>query len=339
MRRKLLALICTLALCFGCFAIAGCGNSKPEDEGTSVTDVEQEPEEKVEEKVDPAEKFYGEWKSALVDSQGVKLVGDLSAMLDTDLMLHNGAAKSSKMEKMSGIAESVFERYCLTEKDILITVSTSGKNAVPCEMAMTATKNGIPNISVVSSAYFEDKTETPKLYECSDVYIDNCVPHGDAVMDITGTDVKMGSVSTAASSFILQSVLIEAAEIAAKCGAELPIYKSGNIDAKWLYGAYSYEHANYTMLFRLLHYAMAIILGCFVLIFIPRKTNMLTEIGRHSFKIYLTHMIIVPAVKYIIIYIHTNHLILEILCIILGILFCKGLVECNNYIEKRFSYL
>lgn len=155
---------------------------------------------------------------------------NVSAMLDTDLMLHNGAAKSSKMEKMSGIAESVFERYCITKNDVLITVSTSGKNAVPCEMAMTATKNGIPNISVVSSAYFDDKTDNKKLYECSDIYIDNCVPHGDAVMDITGTDVKMGSVSTAASSFILQSVLLEAAEIAAKSGAELPIYKSGNIE-------------------------------------------------------------------------------------------------------------
>ncbi len=155
---------------------------------------------------------------------------NVSAMLDTDLMLHNGAAKSSKMEKMSGIAESIFERYCLTEKDILITVSTSGKNAVPCEMAQVATKNGIPNISVVSSAYFGDKTENKKLFECSDIFIDNCVPHGDAVIDITGTDVKMGSVSTAASSFILQSVLLEAAEIAAKNGAEVPIYKSGNIE-------------------------------------------------------------------------------------------------------------
>ena len=155
---------------------------------------------------------------------------NVSAMLDTDLILHNGAAKSSKMEKMSGIAESIFERYCITKNDILITVSTSGKNAVPCEMADVATKNGIPNISVVSSAYFDDKTDTPKLYECSDMYIDNCVPHGDAVMDITGTDVKMGSVSTVASSFILQSVLLEAAEIAAKNGAEVPIYKSGNVD-------------------------------------------------------------------------------------------------------------
>lgn len=157
-------------------------------------------------------------------------LANVSAMLDADLMLHNGAAKSSKMEKMSGIAESVIERYCITKNDILIVVSTSGKNAVPCEMTQIASKNGIPNISVVSSAYFEDESDHPKLYECSDLYIDNCVPHGDAVMDITGTDIKMGSVSTVASSFILQSVLLEAAEIAAKNGTELPIYKSGNVD-------------------------------------------------------------------------------------------------------------
>ena len=155
---------------------------------------------------------------------------NVSAMLDTDLMLHNGAAKSSKMEKMSGIAGSIFERYCITDKDVLFVISTSGKNAVPCEMARIATKNQIKNISVVSSDYFSDKSDTPKLYVCSDMYIDNCVPHGDAVMDITGSNVKMGSVSTAASSYILQSVLLEAAEMAAKDGARVPIYKSGNIE-------------------------------------------------------------------------------------------------------------
>ncbi len=157
-------------------------------------------------------------------------LANVCAMLDTDLMLHNGAAKSSKMEKLSGIAESIFERYCITEKDVLFVVSTSGKNAVPTEMAKVASKNGIKNIAVVSGSYFNDKTETKKLYECADMYIDNCVPHGDAVMDITGTDVKMGSVSTAASSFILNSVLLQGAEIAAENGAEVPIYKSGNIE-------------------------------------------------------------------------------------------------------------
>lgn len=155
---------------------------------------------------------------------------NVSAMLDTDLMLHNGAAKSSKMEKMSGIAESVFERYCLNDNDTLIVVSTSGKNAVPVEMAKVGKKHNIKTISVVSSDYFEDKPREDMLYFNSDVFIDNCVPHGDAVMQITGTDVKMGSVSTAASSFILQAVLLEAAENAAKSGKKVPIYMSGNVE-------------------------------------------------------------------------------------------------------------
>lgn len=157
-------------------------------------------------------------------------LANVSAMLDTDLMLHNGAAKSSVMEKMPGIAESILERYCITEKDMLIVVSTSGKNAVPVEMAQAASKRGIKNISVVSSAYFADKKDLPMLYECSDMYVDNCVPHGDAVMVITGCEAPMGSVSTVASSFILQSILLEGAELAAKEGAKVPVYMSGNVE-------------------------------------------------------------------------------------------------------------
>jgi len=49
-------------------------------------------------------------------------------------------------------------------------------------------------------------------------------------MEISGNDAKMGSVSTASGSFILQSVLLEAAEIAAKNGNKVPIYMSGNVE-------------------------------------------------------------------------------------------------------------
>jgi len=150
-------------------------------------------------------------------------------ILDSDLMLHDGAAKSSKMEKMQGIAENVFDRYCLTEKDCLFVISTSGKNAVPVEMAQIATKHGIPTASVVSGAYFDDKTSLPKLYECTDIYIDNCVPHGDAVMEVPGCDTNMGSLSTVASAFIMQSVLLQAAAMAAEKGAKPPVYMSGNV--------------------------------------------------------------------------------------------------------------
>lgn len=157
-------------------------------------------------------------------------LANVSAMLDTDLMLHNGAAKSSKMEKMTGIAESIFDRYCITDKDLLIVVSTSGKNAVPVEMAQIASKKGINNIAVVSSAYFADKKDATMLYETAAMYIDNCVPHGDAIIDVSGAETKMGSLSSVASYFILQTILMEGADIAGKDGAFLPVYMSGNVE-------------------------------------------------------------------------------------------------------------
>lgn len=157
-------------------------------------------------------------------------LANVSAMLDTDLMLHNGAAKSSKMEKMHSIAENIFDRYCITEKDMIFVISTSGKNAVPVEMAQTAKKNNIRCISVVSSEYFQDEADGKKLYECSDIYIDNFVPHGDAVLEIGDTSEKMGSVSTFASSYIMQTILAEGAKMASENGCDISVYKSGNID-------------------------------------------------------------------------------------------------------------
>ncbi len=158
-------------------------------------------------------------------------LANVSAVLDTDLMLHNGAAKSSHLERMSGIAGEVIRRYSLTQKDMLIVVSTSGKNAVPVEAAKYARENGVRTVGIVSSAYFEDKPIVDKLlYEAVDVYIDNCVPHGDAVMDIEGADTKMGSLSTVASSFIMQSLLMEGAALCGKEGIPLPVYMSGNVE-------------------------------------------------------------------------------------------------------------
>lgn len=158
-------------------------------------------------------------------------LANVSAILDTDLMLHNGAAKSSHLEIMTGIAGEILRRYSITEKDLLIIVSTSGKNGVPVEAAKCAKENGIKTVGIVSSAYFNDKPIAGKLlYECVDVYIDNCVPHGDAAIDISGCETKMGSLSTSASSFILQSLLMEAAEVCGKEGVKLPVYMSGNID-------------------------------------------------------------------------------------------------------------
>ena len=152
-------------------------------------------------------------------------LANVSPMLDTDLMLHNGAAKSSRMEKMNGIAYEIFRRYTPSEKDMIFIFSASGKNAVPIEMADAARKFGVKCVGVSSMAYSE---MGGKLHEHVDISIDCKVPYGDACMNVG--DAKMGGLSTYAACFILNTCLINGATIALKNGKIPPVYLSGNVE-------------------------------------------------------------------------------------------------------------
>ncbi len=152
-------------------------------------------------------------------------LANVSPMLDTDLMLHNGAAKSGRLEKMSGIGREIYRRYCLTGRDMLIVISASGKNSVPCEVAQCAVNDGIFTVGISSSAYYE---KGGRLHRIVPLHIDCKVPYGDACVPV-GPAV-MGGLSTAASCFILNSVLIESARLAAERGCEVPVYVSGNVE-------------------------------------------------------------------------------------------------------------
>lgn len=152
-------------------------------------------------------------------------LANVSPMLDTDLMLHNGAAKSSRMEKMSGIAAEVFRRYTPTERDMIFVISASGKNKVPIEMADAARSAGVKCVGISSSAYYECGGE---LHEHVDIAIDCKIPYGDACIEVGKS--KMGGLSTYSGCFIMNTCLIEGAKLAMKKGSIPPVYLSGNID-------------------------------------------------------------------------------------------------------------
>ena len=149
----------------------------------------------------------------------------VSPVLDEDLMLHDGAAKSSRMEKMSGIAAEAFRRHGVEPGDIMVVISASGKNAAPVEMLRSAKAAGVTTIAVSSSAY---RAYGAVLLDEADIPVDCKVPHGDAVIDVGG--MKMGGLSTYASLFILNSVLIDGAKKALARGVTPPIYTSGNVE-------------------------------------------------------------------------------------------------------------
>lgn len=154
------------------------------------------------------------------------------AMLDSDLMLHMGAAKSSVYEKTPGLAKPIFERYCLTNRDVLLVASTSGINPVPVEMAMCAKEQGIPVIAIVSMAYAQDVSRHPsgkKLHDVADILLDNCVCHGDVAVELGKQGQKIGPISTISGCLIAQSIVVQANEYMLEAGVTPPVYVSGNI--------------------------------------------------------------------------------------------------------------
>ena len=150
----------------------------------------------------------------------------VSPLLDEDLMLHDGGAKSSRMEKMPGIAAEAFRRAGVdSKKDLLVVISASGKNAAPVEMLRTAKSAGVKTMAISSSRY---KAHGGVLLEEADLPVDCLVPYGDAVIEVG--ESRMGGLSTYASLFILNSVLIEGAKRVCDRGVKPPIYTSGNVE-------------------------------------------------------------------------------------------------------------
>ena len=149
----------------------------------------------------------------------------VSPILDEGLMLHDGAAKSSRLEKMSGIAREVFRRQDVKRDDLVVVISASGKNAAPVEMLRIAKAEGVRTVAIASSAY---RAYGGVLLDEADIPIDCKVPYGDAVIGVG--DAKMGGLSTYASLFILNTILIEGAKRALARGVVPPIYMSGNVE-------------------------------------------------------------------------------------------------------------
>lgn len=154
-------------------------------------------------------------------------------VFDEKLMLHESASYSSVLEKDEKSVEGVLDRYNITKNDVLFVISTSGKNGSPVQMAMDGKNRGVKVVGIGSSAYFSDApkhSSGKKLVDVCDVFIDNCVPHGDAVCDALPNGVKSGPISTPICSYIMQNVLVEAEKIAVADGVTPAVFMSGNVD-------------------------------------------------------------------------------------------------------------
>jgi len=144
-------------------------------------------------------------------------------------MLHEGAVISSVYERTEGLVRPVLERYGMQPGDVIIIASNSGVNAAPIEAADYGREIGAKVIAITSVAYSTAIANgRRRLADMADVVLDNGLPPGDAVLDLAGTGLKVGPVSTAVGATVLNAIFAEVASELAKAG-DAPIYLSANM--------------------------------------------------------------------------------------------------------------
>ena len=142
--------------------------------------------------------------------------------------------RTTKFERVSGIAEAVLSESPIKPGDVLILCSISGRNIVPIEMAQYARVHGVHTVAVTSVDYASTvESRHPsgrKLHELADIVLDCCAVPGDAVIEIEGLPVKTAATSTITSIAMLHPVMARTIELLIHRGHAAPVFVSANVD-------------------------------------------------------------------------------------------------------------
>jgi len=160
------------------------------------------------------------------------------------LMLHEGAVRSSQLEKQEGYVKMFLSEETFRPNDVVFVVSTSGCNPAPIDVALLAKEKGAYVIGLTSLAY---STSLParhssgkRLAECVDLVIDNHSVEGDAILTHPAVPVPFAPTSTVIGASMLHAIFAEATIRLANEGNVPPIFLSNHLlggaehNEKWM---------------------------------------------------------------------------------------------------------
>ena len=141
---------------------------------------------------------------------------------------------TSRLERIPGIGRMLLLENHLRKGDVLLIHSVSGRNTVPVEMAIEASKTGVYVIALTNMEYSSGAASRhpsgKKLYEVSDLVLDNCGVPGDAAIRLEGLEEAVGPTSTAVGAALMNGLIIEVVEKLINDKIVPPVFLSANLD-------------------------------------------------------------------------------------------------------------
>lgn len=181
--------------------------------------------------------FFGSGHSQMLCQEVFYRAGGLAAVnaiLDDGLSLGSGAARSSQLERMEGYGQVLLSQEQLQPGEVMVIISTSGRNAVPVDVALEAKRQGLFVVALTSISYSQaapSRHSSGKLLmDVADVVIDNLSTPGDAILSHPDVKVPFGPASTVVGAAILQALMAEVVERLVAGGTEPPVFLSGNLN-------------------------------------------------------------------------------------------------------------
>ena len=176
--------------------------------------------------------IFGTGHSKLLAEESFHRAGGYAAacpVRSDEINFSKGTDKATELERTANVAKRALDKYKLSSKDVLMIVSNSGVNHAPVEAALIAKKKKIKTIALTSYKFSKQAPLSKlkkRLYEICDIYIDNKIPPGDAVVEIN--KMMVGPASSITGAFILNSILVEVANLL-KNEKIFPFYISVNM--------------------------------------------------------------------------------------------------------------
>lgn len=156
----------------------------------------------------------------------------VSPLLDESLMLHRSASQSTLAERKPGIAKRLLEEQSVGADDIVIVISSSGRNAAPVEMALEAKQRGAYVVALTSLTHSMSEPSRHdsgmRLFECADITLDNHGGAGDACIKTVSGSMACPT-STAVGAAALQALVAAIIETAESQGTALELFVSSNV--------------------------------------------------------------------------------------------------------------
>jgi len=143
-----------------------------------------------------------------------------------DISVEEFMDRKNIFERKPGVAKKLYELYDIRPQDIFIVISNSGINGIVIDIADLAKRNGHKVVIITSMKHtLAEEPRHPsgkKLYEFGDIVIDNCGPHGDALLETAGVE-KVCSVSSICNNCIAQPLAARTIELLMADNYELPV--------------------------------------------------------------------------------------------------------------------